>query len=245
MGGSEKLTRYPISLLELASGVWLGDMVLRDKPSIPLVPQEQGQGFGTTTKTRGEYFSSHLLDGGFAKWSIGVQKAAWRWTWNFDEDVQQIKDYGKAMGAQFAGSNKSLDGVVCLNEGLSRRIPKQQRMVYVDWGTHNSVSLLMDSFSIQVPRYLDFNKRNERRNNFIPFTTEFSVYQSGNIVGNNDMEANVRNQQYVDSSTESVEMDNLREVVCSKISRVYNFDGLLKQGCTSFYSLQRFGGETS
>jgi hypothetical protein len=31
----------------------------------------------------------------------------------------------------------------------------------------------------------------------------------------------------------------LPELCCSKISRVYSFEGKLKQGCTSFFTLRR------
>ena len=31
----------------------------------------------------------------------------------------------------------------------------------------------------------------------------------------------------------------LPELICSKIARVYNFEGNLKQGCSSFYTLRR------
>jgi len=33
----------------------------------------------------------------------------------------------------------------------------------------------------------------------------------------------------------------LPDLVCSKISRVYNYEGNLKQGCTSFFTFKRFG----
>jgi hypothetical protein len=36
-------------------------------------------------------------------------------------------------------------------------------------------------------------------------------------------------------------MPALPELLCSKSSRLYSADGGLKQGCTSFFTLQRFG----
>jgi len=40
---------------------------------------------------------------------------------------------------------------------------------------------------------------------------------------------------------ESMENSKLPEVVCSRICRLYNAEGQMKQGCTSFFSLKRFG----
>jgi hypothetical protein len=45
-----------------------------------------------------------------------------------------------------------------------------------------------------------------------------------------------------DENTED-DMPALPEVLCSKISRLYNADGQLQQGCTSCFTLQRFGAD--
>jgi hypothetical protein len=42
-----------------------------------------------------------------------------------------------------------MSGSVCVNEGLSRRIKKEDRMVYIDWAGDN-VGFLVGSVSIQV-----------------------------------------------------------------------------------------------
>jgi hypothetical protein len=71
---------------------------------------------------------------------------------------------------------------------------------------------------------LKFDKRQVR-----PFTTEFTVFQS----------APKR------SNAEDVSNDepDLKDIICSKVSRVYNYEGRLKQGCTSFFTFKRFGTE--
>lgn len=212
--GAVPLSNHDISLLELSSGVWLGDAIIRDMPMVPESPSGNGKGFGTmperpsNTKT-------------FGTWSIGVQKIAWRWMWNFGDEIRQVVDIGKSMGAGLASSmSKSLGGTVCLNESLSRRIKKDERMVYVDW-TGDMVGVLCGSVSIHVPRYLHFDKDASNKS-AKPFFTEFCLYQS---------------------TADDADEDSLPELCCSKISRVYNYAGQLKQGVSSFYALQRFGVE--
>jgi hypothetical protein len=39
------------------------------------------------------------------------------------------------------------------------------------------------------------------------------------------------------------QLPQLPKLVCSKIARVYNYEGRLKQGITSFFTLKRFGDE--
>jgi hypothetical protein len=79
---------------------------------------------------------------------------------------------------------------------------------------------------MQVPRFLKFDSTRRVR----PFYTEFSVYQSTDAPSTG-----------VDDSSDDT--TPLLEVICSKIARVYNYDGKLKQGVTSFFTLQRFGSE--
>ena len=67
-----------------------------------------------------------------------------------------------------------------------------------------------------------------------PFYTEFCVYQS------TDKEESGNNGDDTKDSNGDDEADvELPELCCSKIARVYNFEGKLKQGCTSFYTLRR------
>ena len=204
-----------MSLLELSSGVWLGDSVIRDIPAVPISPLQRGKGFGTSGK------SSNAENIPFASWSQGVQKVTWRWMWNFGEEIRQVNEFGKALGASLADALRlDLAGSVCVNEGLSRRIPKEERMVYIDW-TGDNVGFLVGSKSIQVPRFLNFDRTRQLR----PFYTEFCCYQKSTLPEQENSQEEIA----------------LPDVVCSKISRVYNYEGRLKQGCTSFLSLKRFG----
>jgi len=60
-----------------------------------------------------------------------------------------------------------------------------------------------------------------------PFYTEFSVFQSAGPP--------------VKKSNGEEDEAQHPEIICSKMSRLYNFDGRLKQGVTSFFTLKRFG----
>ena len=273
------LSRHATSLLEATSGVWLGDLVVRDKPTVPLVPQSGRRGFGKNdNKDNGGTKTRTVTAGreGFAKWSIGVQKAAWRWMWNFGEEIRQVTEYGRGMGATLALASVassssaegapqqlSLSGTVCVNEGLSRRMPIPERIVYIDWNApgasaSNSVAFLVDSFLVHAPRFLQFASsssaaENTRRSSSqTPFLTEFGVFQQSTIVNAQDSEdTSVSSLPLAGSLTDDEllqELDTmdgpaLPELVCSKVARIYNFEGSLKQGCSSFYTLKRFGSE--
>jgi hypothetical protein len=66
-----------------------------------------------------------------------------------------------------------------------------------------------------------------------PFYTEFCVYQAADGIP----------KEGTDDALDSDEQVALPDVVCSKIARVYNYEGRLKQGCTSFFTFKRFGME--
>jgi hypothetical protein len=210
--------------LEISSGLWLGDAIIRDMPTVP-ESQFRGKGFGTPTPASPKSSSKHASNA-FGSWSVGVQKIAWRWMWNFGEEIRQVNDVGKGMGANLAGCmSKSVSGSVCVNEGLKRSLPKDQRMAYIDWNG-DMVGFLVGPVSLQVPRYLNFDKASVS-GTAKPFYTEFGLFQA----------TEGKSQTFGDDEEEI----SLPELCCSKISRVYNFEGRLKQGCTSFYTFQRFG----
>jgi hypothetical protein len=147
-----RLSPHVISLLELSSGVWVGDSIIRDVPLVPTSPLElKRKGFGgASSKTGSQPAAAADSKIPFASWTVGVQKMAWRWMWNFGEEIRQVIDVGRGMGAQLSEPlTRSLSGSVCVNEGLSRRIPKVERMVYIDWEGDN-VGFICGSVSIQV-----------------------------------------------------------------------------------------------
>jgi hypothetical protein len=146
---SNGLARHPVSLLELSSGIWMGDAVVRDMSSAAkaaaAAATASGQGFGTSAAFKQEQQRSAI----FGDWTLGVTKIAWRWMWRFSEEIRQVVDVGKNMGTTMVAPARSMAGSVCVNEGLSRRIKKEDRMVYIDWAGDN-VGFLVGSVSIQV-----------------------------------------------------------------------------------------------
>jgi len=228
--GAQQLSLHDISLLEASSGVWLGDAIIRDNPRVPDGTSSGGRGFGDSPAASS--LSSSKSKARFADWSVGVQKVAWRWMWNFGTEIRQVVDVGKAMGDNLAGClSKSQTGSVCVNESLSRRMPKEDRMVYIDWAA-DMVGFLVGPAYIKVPRYLSFETK---ASNSRQFHTEFGIFQSTKVESEGE------------STPVSVDMDGddeeleLPSLCFSKISRVYNHDGSLKQGSTSFYTFKRFG----
>lgn len=233
----QELKPFDMSLLEVTNGIWLGDMIIREMPNVLGSPNEggTGKGFGKTSSVMVSPDSSRTL----GTWEMGVQKVALRWLWDFEEEIRQVVDLGKSLGVSLdVGLRKSLVGTVCVNEGFSRRIPKDERMVYVDWGS-DLVGFLLGPYSVQVPRYVNFDpSATSSRAAAVakPFYTEFGVFQSApTIVSANS-----------DGVIDVAEKPRLPELCCSKIARLYNYEGKLKQGCTSVYTFKRFemeGGE--
>jgi hypothetical protein len=221
--GAQKLSPHTITLMELTTGTWLGDTIIRDMAMVADTPDRRGEGFGSSPAKP----SSSDSKKAFASWDIGVQKIAWRWMWNFGEEIRQVVDVGKSMGTRMADClSQSLSGNVCVNESLARRVPKDDRMVYIDWANADKVGFILGSVSILAPRYLNFDQQNGNQKK--PFCTEFCLYQATDAV---------------EITQDNVEERALPEVCCSKMYRVYNFQGKLKQGCTSIFTLQRFGEE--
>lgn len=227
--GAQKLALHDASLLEVSSGVWLGDAIIRDMPKVPDGSSSKGRGFGASST---EVSSTSENSKEFAAWSVGVQKVAWRWMWNFGDEIRQVVDVGKGMGDRLAAClTKSQSGNVCVNESLSRRMPKEERMVYIDW-TPNAVGFLVGPAFIHAPRYLSFDQVAGKAQ---PFFTEFGIFQS------TDVESTEKGSSVVIDVNDDEENLNLPQLCFSKVSRVYNHEGRLKQGATSFYTFKRFG----
>jgi hypothetical protein len=143
-----ELIRHTTNLLELSSGVWLGDAMIRSPKRY-----EEPKGFDTGKKMS----KLSLKKKNFADWSVGVQKVAHQWGWNFGDAVKKSVSVGKPLGNGLdAGLSVPISGVVCANESLMSRIPKDQRMVYVDWSSCGSAWFLLNHVSVQVRSSLTF-----------------------------------------------------------------------------------------
>jgi hypothetical protein len=134
----------PINILELTSGVWLGDMMLRG-PTSYIEPK----GFSGKSTQR---FPPKKE---FAKWSIGVQKVALQWKWDLDDSIQKLVTVGNPLGIGLPKEMAiSISGIICENESLASRIPLEQRMIYVDWMGGDYVGFIINNVAIQVGHVL-------------------------------------------------------------------------------------------
>lgn len=137
---NEKLALFPMNLLELTSGVWLGDIVLREPASY-----QEPKGFSKESNR------SPSIKKQFASWTMGVQKLAHEWKWNFEDSIQKIVTVGKPLGIGLPMEmSLPVSGVVAENESLSTIIPKDQRMVYVDWMGGEQVGIIINNVALQV-----------------------------------------------------------------------------------------------
>jgi hypothetical protein len=143
---SPPLKLHAASLLEMSSGIWLGDTVIRE---LPMAPMEQRSvrksGFAHTAgKDRRTTVGPR-----FGAWNTGVQKSTWEWQWDLAESIQQTVHLGRSMGPTME-TTQTMVGQICVNEGLSRRVPRPNRMVYIQWTGNDNVSFLLESSLIQV-----------------------------------------------------------------------------------------------
>jgi len=209
---NERLIPVSISLSEMTSGVWLGDMILRE-PNAP----EEPKGFGSNSRPVPS-------KNNFGDWSVvGVQKLSHQWRLDREDSIQKIVTVGKPLGIGLPEEMAtSISGVLCKDESSDNNLPKEMRMIYLDWMGGNQVGIFLKNIAMQLPRYLDFEKTGgkTRRN----FFTEVSIYQA-------------KSDRILDVTDATVPPD--LSLVCSVIARAYSSDGQLKQASTGFFSLDR------
>jgi hypothetical protein len=149
---NEKLALFPMNLLELTAGVWLGDMVLREPASY-----QEPKGFSKQSKR------SPSIKKKFASWSLGVQKLAHEWKWNFEDSIQKIITVGKPLGIGLpVEMSVPISGIVAENESLSTAIPKDQRMVYMDWMGGEQVGIILNNVALQVRTCANYVQNDDR-----------------------------------------------------------------------------------
>lgn len=267
-GFSTKLIPHDATLLEVSSGVWLGDVMIREIPNVDIAPRkESSKGFGSTSspsssssKKNKKSSTATSTSSTFGEWTQGVQKVAWRVMWNFGDEIRQLIDLGKALGVQVTPYlPRSLAGSVCVNEDFVRQMKKSDKMAYISW-SGDVVSFVTGPYIIQVPQYVNFDD-DGGTSLLKPFYTEFALFQatesenkdSNDEDDNTDDDTTTTVKELLDDiESKSIEelllleeeaMKNLPQLICSKISRIYNYQGKLKQGSTSFFQLKRFGTE--
>mmetsp|Transcript_24141 Transcript_24141/g.32144 ORF Transcript_24141/g.32144 Transcript_24141/m.32144 type:complete len:593 (-) Transcript_24141:238-2016(-) len=235
----------PVSLYDLSLGVWLGDAVVRDQ-MITNTGIGFGKGFGgaSGTKSSSKAGKSKIssssstentnnMGDGFAEWSMGVQKVAMTYRWNFDDLIRQKFDFGRSMGAYTSDDlPRNSMGNVVLDESMSRRIKAGERITYIDYDMGAYAGFFVGSVCIKAPKYLNFSQNGRAQSR--PFYTEFAVFHKTVDKGtaSSDNTASILAQQFDENSIPP-------ELYCSRMTRLYSIDGRLSQGSTSFFTLKR------
>jgi len=221
-GNSEDLgqnVKYPITMITLSLGPWLGDIIIRDKSFNSLLPttQEKNKSLGFASHSMKEKKKNRQKEansrGGFGEWVLGVQKLAMTFKYDFDSNVRQVFDYGKSMGVFEEGWPQS-SGIV-YDDRMSRRINEEDRSMYIDYDNGAYCGFVFGSVYAKASRFLT----QQRQGSALPMLSEFALFQRPEDQDNDAF-------------------GTPKDICCSRITRLYNDDGSLKQGSTSFFLLK-------
>lgn len=218
-----KLKRNPMSFFSLISGVWLGDCVVRNH----FQPAEKDMNFIKSQRGKSpSNTNGSLLFNGFAEWSIGVQKVAVTFKWDFEERVMQQYTAGRSLGVTISNQMPAASMGVLIKNDMARGRDSEDRMAYIDFDMGMYAGFLLGSVYIKAPRSLSFSYSTGRVR---PFFTEFAVFQkkSGDLLDNADAE----NPLFVANLS-------CPELYCSRQTRLYGNNGRLQQGTSSFFNLE-------
>jgi hypothetical protein len=211
--------KYPIGMMSLSMGPWLGDTIIRDKSFNSLLPKSKqdnsiSKGFGAPRKKETPPQTINH-ESGFGEWVMGIQKTAMTFKYDFDCNCRQIFDYGKSMGVYVEGWPIHSSGII-YDDRMSRRIKPEDRSMYIDFDNGAYCGFTFGSVFVKAPRFLT----SQRQGSALPMLTEFALFQKP------------------EADDDEKDSDGHDGICCSRISRLYNDDGSLKQGCTSFFVLK-------
>lgn len=235
-GGDSAATqyeRYSMDLYGMSIGAWLGDTVVRDmgtggSSSSPSSGSSKGFGSPESRPQKKNQKKSDVrvadFGSGFAEWNLGVQKVSLVFKWDFEETVRQVLHFGRSIGSSTGPVPTSSMGNVN-DELMSRRLPKEERMTYIDYDMSRYAGFIVGEKYIKCPRYLSFAKAES-----FPFYTEVSVFLREKK-GENDLIIELGDE------------DELPDAYCTRMSRLYDKDGNFSQGSTSFFMLKPIGVE--
>ena len=174
---STQYERYSMDLYGMSIGAWLGDTVVRDMGtggSSSSADNGSSKGFGSpeSTPQKKKQKKSNVGDfgSGFAEWNLGVQKVSLVFKWDFEETVRQVLHFGRSIGSSTGPVPTSSMGTVN-DELMSRRLPKEERMTYIDYDMSRYAGFIVGEKYIKCPRYLSFAQAES-----FPFYTEVSVF---------------------------------------------------------------------
>jgi len=253
--------RYSPGLFGLTSAPWLGDAVVRDR-IVPKSSEEGGggRGFGPVVEKKGGKKKGGDDSGeeSFAAWSLGVQKVALQYKWNYADRVDQLYTYGNSMGPSVRPCTATTrgDGTVALDETgrqrpgrkTTKRNEGEEKMVVLDMNGGAYVTALIGSRYFRAPRYISLSK--SRNYDAEPLVTEVILFQRPNRERRSSSEdpADLLPVSEVDGGDAFILDDDVdmmdapepEERVCSSMTRLYDGnDGRFIQGCTSFFSTKR------
>ena len=142
--------KYPINMMTLSLGPWLGDVIVRDRSFNSLLPTtKKGNtpiGFGVPKKSPKRNSND---ESGFGEWVLGVQKLAITFKYDFDCNVRQCMDYGKSMGVYEKGWPRQSSGVI-YDDRMSRRIKPEDRSMYIDYDNGAYCGFVLGSVYLKV-----------------------------------------------------------------------------------------------
>ncbi len=150
------VVRYPVSLMTLSLGPWLGDLVIRDKTYNDLLPTSSTKsvkGFGTPKKSLTN--NRQRESGGFAEWVVGVQKIAFQFKWDYGSTVRHCLEFGKSMGSYCKWPISSMGTIH--EERMSRRLKPEERSVYIDYDMGTYCGFIVGSVYLKVSFVIQLN----------------------------------------------------------------------------------------
>ena len=216
--------KYDIDLFGLSLGVWLGDTIVRDQGALSDNSSSSSKGFGSPRPSMSKSKKKEFGDG-FAEWSMGVQKVSMVFKYDFEETVRQVMVFGRSLGVSTGAVPLSSMGTVN-DELMSRRLPPEERMLYIDYDMSRYAAFIVGEKYIKVPRYLSFAQAES-----FPFFTEVSIFQR-------------RKKDEKELVLEIGDEEELPDAFCSRMTRLYNKDGEFTQGTTSFFMLKQMTPES-
>lgn len=249
--GNVIVSRYPMTLYGLVSGVWLGDAVVRThhrgKQTSKKVARRKGFGAATpVAPSSSTKPSEKALSDGFAEWDTGVQKIATVWSWDYGETILRRTDAGRSMGAGLSPDYPSAtSGTLVRNDSGRRKrrltadggVPDlaalaRERLAVVDIDSGSYVCIVTRSVAIEVPRVLPRRRGDDEDDDRMtrPFRTELSVFQKRVVREDGGGAAS-----FVATDDETA----APEIFCTRSTRMYGTDGRLRQGVSLFFTLDR------
>jgi len=231
-----KLNQCEMTLMGLTLGPWLGDLIIRDTTAIATAFKKRKKqtrpktGFGSSVTASS---STAAARSNFAEWQVGVQKAAISFVWDFDVQFKQTVTLGKSLGTQTSVNwPLSFFGTIYNKQRRRTTTTNKPSILSIDSGIYTA--FLFESVYIKAPKWLSFTTKSKQTKK-PPLMTEFAVFTkeendspaADDII---DLKQQLGSNEYTTTSREG------DTTCCSLMTRLYNSQGRLQQGCTGFFT---------